>query len=147
MDREDLAWAAGFFDGEGCFSSPRTTRFPIITQSELDPLERFRRAVGTGKIYAPYRYDQSDRWTGKPQYKYQATGLQAVQAIAEMLWFKLAAAKRDQAYTVLALARTCRKGHPKVRGHKACGQCTAEYWAARRLAKGQVDFGFSVGVR
>ena len=64
-DREEIAWAAGFFDGEGCFSYIQKARYVClrIGQSELEPLERFREAVGLGKIYGPYSHTHKDRWS------------------------------------------------------------------------------------
>jgi LAGLIDADG DNA endonuclease family protein len=133
--RVDLAWAAGFFDGEGCFSYVRSSRYPCvsITQTEPGILDRFRSVLGVGKIYGPYTSKVRDGWRRKPHYFYRAHGFADVQAIAGMLWFALGTIKRTQACQVLAQrSRTCRRGHPKVLGHSGCGTCTAEYWAARR---------------
>jgi len=54
-DERELAWAAGFFDGEGSMSphiDKRPGRRPSlqleIEQTSQQPLERFRRAVGQG---------------------------------------------------------------------------------------------------
>jgi hypothetical protein len=137
VDREELAWAAGFFDGEGCFSYSEAGQYVCIsiTQSERHPLDRFCEAVGTGKVHGPYRQHQRDRWSKKPQYVFRSNGHDAVQAIAAMLWFKLGPTKRLQASTVLKRARRCRRGHPKVKGHKGCGVCQAAYWQSRRDAK------------
>lgn len=65
MDRQELAWAAGFFDGEGSAwaqaQKGRRTRQPYaqINQADSDGvpevLERFHRAVGCGQIYGPKR--------------------------------------------------------------------------------------------
>lgn len=65
MDRHELAWAAGFFDGEGWANAVahkgRRTRQPHaqINQSDdsgiPDALERFRGAVGVGRIGGPER--------------------------------------------------------------------------------------------
>lgn len=54
----DLAWAAGFWDGEGNANAYlKGERWQIqaaVTQIHLDTLERFRDIVGVGKIYGPY---------------------------------------------------------------------------------------------
>src|SRR5258708_1520938 len=54
-DREQLAWAAGFYDGEGCVGCYRTggrakpsSLNMSVTQKGSEPLERFQRAVGLG---------------------------------------------------------------------------------------------------
>lgn len=53
----ELAWAAGFFDGEGSASVLKAQRdkyaYPrlSLSQKNIIPLERFHKAVGYGKIY------------------------------------------------------------------------------------------------
>src|SRR4051812_29153628 len=52
---EEIAWAAGLFEGEGCFSAyayrKTTARIRATLGSvDLDVLERFERIVGMGKI-------------------------------------------------------------------------------------------------
>lgn len=135
IDREELAWAAGFFDGEGCFSYVKTARYGVatISQTSPEPLQRFQRAVGgLGKIYGPYEQKaHRDRWSRKPQWSFRAQRRDDVQAIAAMLWFKLGTVKRSQAVEVLRLtARTCRRGH-RLTGH-SCPQCIADAWASKR---------------
>lgn len=56
----ELAWAAGFFEGEGSvFQHSTKTKVPRVAMS-LDQtdapelIERFFRAVGLGKTYGPY---------------------------------------------------------------------------------------------
>ena len=134
--RVSLAWAAGFFDAEGCFSS--TARVGIcvsITQSDREPLERFRTAVGIGKIYGPYQANINDGYVRKPHYFFRAHGNERVQAILAMLWPWLGATKRQQALDRLVWTTTCRNGHPKKPGHTGCGECTKAYWVARREAR------------
>ena len=77
MSREtDIAWCAGFFDGEGCarcsWSRPneRTGRIsPILSvsvpqaASNVEVLEFFQSVVEMGKIRGPYPMPN-----GKPQY-------------------------------------------------------------------------------
>jgi hypothetical protein len=135
IDREELAWAAGFFDGEGCFSYTNAGRFPMIRigQTEREPLDRFHTVVGElGKVYGPYNLQRPGRLSKKPQWAFQVTGHERVQAIAALLWFKLGSTKRAQAAGVLERSRTCAKGHPRIAGQQGCGTCTAEYWRQRR---------------
>jgi len=91
-NREELAWAAGFFDGEGSFSWTEPAAFgcAVINQTNRESLERFKGAVaGLGKIYGPYEPRHKDRWSRKPQWAFRAHRREHVQAIAVMLWFKL----------------------------------------------------------
>ena len=59
MKETELAWAAGFFEGEGCVSIVRTTfgRITLVLTQAGDPwtLGRFRNAVGgRGRVRGPY---------------------------------------------------------------------------------------------
>src|SRR5438093_690756 len=66
-DSEALAWAAGFFDGEGHAGTviPRGHAFPrfqlVVTQYECTTLERFQSAVGLGRIYTANKPAPSGR--------------------------------------------------------------------------------------
>lgn len=66
----ELAWAAGFFDGEGCFGlrsngagGDKCYGTVEISQAHPEVLERFHRAVGgVGNITGPYdRKDGTSR--------------------------------------------------------------------------------------
>lgn len=46
----DVAWAAGFLEGEACFSKSKTTINIQCSQVQREPLERLQRIFG-GKIY------------------------------------------------------------------------------------------------
>lgn len=101
MNREELAWAAGFFDGEGTTSAfMHVNRWQIqlaVSQNNLDTLERFQAAVhGVGKIYGPY-----DRNRKNPIYTYKIGGYERVQAVISMLWPWLTPHKKEQAATAL----------------------------------------------
>lgn len=56
----EIAWAAGFFDGEGCTSVSRKgpwRQVQMFVAQSGSPvlLHRFRRAVQTGRVRGPYR--------------------------------------------------------------------------------------------
>lgn len=58
MRELDLAWAAGFFDGEGCISTvrvgnPRNYVYIniFVSQNDIRPLEKFLRIFPGGRIY------------------------------------------------------------------------------------------------
>ncbi len=138
-DREELAWAAGFFDGEGSFSWTARAAFgcAVIGQTNPESLERFQRSVGgLGKIYGPDVPRHKDRWSRKPQWAYRAHRREHVQAVAAVLWFQLGPIKRQQATKVLmSYPRRCAKGHPLRPPHHGCSKCVANAWAAKREAK------------
>lgn len=99
LDTHELAWAAGFFDGEGTTTGdakagrPRT--FLSVAQSgDPDLLHRFQSAVGgLGRVNGPWAKSRGYR----PQYAYQIHGFEAVQAVIAMLWPWLGETKREQA--------------------------------------------------
>ena len=63
----ELAWAAGFFDGEGSVSVVQrphgTYWYPLVQvgNKEMGPVERFREIIGTGFIFTR-RQDGFNMW-------------------------------------------------------------------------------------
>lgn len=93
MDNE-LAWAAGFFDGEGSIGVIRRdgTLHVQIGQNDPRPLDRFARAVGTGQVRGPYGPYLPGR---KPQWKFTAYGVEAA-AVMDRLMPYLSGPKQEQ---------------------------------------------------
>ena len=108
--REDLAWVAGFFDGEGCITprkyhpksgGPSTYYAQMCTvQNSLEVLEKCKRVTGIGHISGP---QQKLFLKGKTRYQWQANGFEQIQALLAMMWEWLGTKKREQAIRVLAL--------------------------------------------
>src|ERR1700687_802810 len=100
LDRAELAWAAGFFDGEGSTilhrdaSRPGYLRLEVcVPQAGHDAvpsvLVRYQRAVGgLGRIVGPERDDL---------YKWLSCGRLEAMAVVALLWDQLGQAKRRQA--------------------------------------------------
>lgn len=108
IDREELAWAAGFLDGEGCFTGAyRTvtkdtrTFYPLLTVSQVHrpSLRRLQRVFHAGSIIK--RPAQQVGWSD--QWLYQVNGFEKVQAITAMVWIWLGRVKREQAARCLQL--------------------------------------------
>lgn len=120
INREELAWAAGFFDGEGHtkvmhpvrrYGNKPTTRLQLsIAQVSKETLEKFKSAVGSlGKIYGPYGpYKQNQ----KPYYQYTTTTYEEAQAVIAMLWHWLGSIKRNQASISNIIASLVKSCHP-----------------------------------
>lgn len=74
---EMLAWAAGFFEGEGCVTANRNGHKLTLSlvNTDLEMLERFRDVVGIGAIRAARK-----GVVGKEQYVWQVYGDKAVLA-------------------------------------------------------------------
>lgn len=145
--REELAWAAGFFDGEGwtgTISNNGEKHYArmAIHQVHLPSLERFQRAVlGLGRIGGPYDHSGG---RNKPIYKWQVTNYAEVQAVGVLLIGFLAAEKADQWTAAMRKATftyhgsdRCSKGHEQAKyrnKHGQCRECLRIYAADRRAA-------------
>lgn len=97
MKETELAWAAGFFDGEGTtccvFNNEYRSIRLSVPQNEVEPLERFQRAIGgLGVIYPPY--------TGST-YSLQITGWPGVKRVIDLLFPYWCDPKRTQAMTAV----------------------------------------------
>ena len=94
----EIAWAAGFWDGEGSAYIERVkradgTKSPVLRlwlgQIDPRPLERFARAVGTDRpVLGPYNHTHmcNLRFSAKAE----------VERVIELLWPYLGEAKREQ---------------------------------------------------
>lgn len=102
VDRENLAWAAGLFDGEGTTGHNRkSTALQVrVGNTDVRLLDRFRLAVGgLGQIHGPYgRQDERHK---QPMYVWHVSSFENCQAVLAMLWFRLGAFKQQQASIAL----------------------------------------------
>ena len=97
MNRENLAWAAGLFEGEGCFTAWKSykrkdgkTRIYLrasMSSTDKDVLEKFVATVGIGKVYNHRDGTVMSHpavKTQKPSWQWSVSGKQAVE-VGEML--------------------------------------------------------------
>lgn len=101
--REDLAWAAGLFEGEGCFSTRRTGRpdrslTAAIKSIDPDTLPRFQKIVRVGNVTGPHRYKRK-----KPVWYWQVGSFEGVQHVMASLWAWLSARRRARVIELLTL--------------------------------------------
>lgn len=115
IDRDVLAWAAGFVDAEGCFSFTLRARFASVrvSQTHRDPLDRLAAALKIGRVRGPFAVQSPTRPSIKEQYSYYAYGARALK-VSELLWPYLAGAKRLQA---LRMRERVRQFNPRVSQH------------------------------
>ncbi len=118
VERENLAWAAGFYDGEGSTASYHAyTRVHMakngkqsilssdnismgISQIDRRVLERFQSIVGgAGAINGPYK---DKRPTSSPIWAYRVSGVNNVREILRKLWPWLGEVKKEQAEKALS---------------------------------------------
>ena len=95
MDRHELAWAAGFFDGEGWANRSGRSVQTRINQASLDDMPtvllRFQRVVGVGRLKGPHREK------GKQDlYWWEATSRSDIARVADLIGPWLCPVKRSQ---------------------------------------------------
>lgn len=123
-DEYELAWAAGFYDGEGSAgfysngSSSRSMRLcASVAQKDLRPLRRFQRALGFGRIGNIAAQSGVSYW--------RVTSEPDVRRLSQLLWPHLSEPKREQFTRVLSAfdARPVvqRKAQRGVAAH--CTEC------------------------
>lgn len=88
----DYAWAAGFWDGEGCVSltyrqfsknTPRIPRIVVqIAQVDRRVLDRFQQIVGYGNVLGPYEQVNKN---AKDYYVWRVEGVLHLAKIRDML--------------------------------------------------------------
>jgi hypothetical protein len=107
----ELAWAAGFLDGEGCIRAKKTGSQPYlsITMPQVDPrpLQRFARVVG-GRINGPYDRKGGNNPNARPCYELVAYSREAW-PILSALWPFLSEPKREQAKRTIRKLYTDRR--------------------------------------
>lgn len=159
MRREELAWAAGFFDGEGYagtrWGRSRVRRYPVpaltISQNETTTLERFRAAVGgLGRVSR-----RSTNPRGGAEFAWATTNWREAQTVIALLWRYLSGPKRDQASPVLRRWKEhvasgrwekpfCLRGHDRLvagtlytspKGKRHCRLCASEQARERRARR------------
>ena len=111
-NREELAWAAGFFDGEGSTSLAvgKKNKLPriSISQKKSECLYKFRRIVGFGNVYGPLR-DYNI-------HVYSIQNAKGIDTTLTLLWPHLSEVKREQAIRCgfqLGVIRSPKLGRPK----------------------------------
>ena len=95
---EQVAWAAGLFEGEGCFTI--SARYPRVklNSTDEDVLRRFHDTVGVGQV----RVDDSLRGRGyKRQWEWYVGNREGVKVVIDLLWPWLGQRRRARAAQLL----------------------------------------------
>lgn len=144
---EDVAYAAGLFEGEGSVYVPKqrgTVRLTMCS-TDLEPLERLVNVWG-GKICGPYAYKGR-----KPIYHWTQCGWERVESIYREIRTLLSPRRRRQFEAALTNPRRqelhynrlkthCRNGHAyderntrmSITGERVCRTCRREQASERR---------------
>jgi hypothetical protein len=104
---QELAWAAGLFEGEGCITSGSSgqehlpTVILTLSSSDEDTLRRFASAVGVGHVSGP-RVPKDGR---KPMWSWHCARFEDAQFVIAALWSGLGSRRRARAGEVLLAVR------------------------------------------
>ena len=138
MSEYEHAWAAGFFDGEGCTTFSNRYMYMQVKQVDEYGLRRFHSAIGgIGKIHLGRR--------PRPIFVWRAGGRHAM-AVMEIIGPHLSLAKREQykrcfeSWDEIRYHKGfCRQGHEltpeNTRPDRACRICQREKQRARYHAQ------------
>jgi intein/homing endonuclease len=155
MDREDIAWFAGLFEGEGTIVLPSANNSTsmAIFMTDRDVLERIHEITGTGSVRGPY-YDKrgSNR---KPIYKWatnkHADVVRLLLAIYPLMGERRRSRIADATNRLTDFHRgnllkknQCKKGHigrmrPTSKGGRMCQECWNERQRERRAAEKRIE--------
>jgi len=116
MKDTDYAWAAGFWDGEGCVSltyrqwSENTPRIPriVVQVAQVDRrvLDRFQSVVGYGNVLGPYKPRSNN---AQPYHVWRVEGVPHLQRMRDLLAPYLGEVKLNQMDIALEARRVWEK--------------------------------------
>lgn len=117
MRATELAWCAGFLDGEGYFafsqhSGGRGQMKIQVSQIDRRPLDRLAASLG-GTVRGPYVVKNPN---GRPQWSWSLTSFEGVQHAIALAWPWLCQPKRDQAHAAMTRCRAHWAANPSRRG-------------------------------
>jgi hypothetical protein len=138
LDTHEVAWAAGFFDGEGCSYFTRNQRGvvqPCTEVNQVHPavLHRFQRALdGVGSMRV--RPDHP-KHRPNPMWSFYTRSWRPTLTVLTLLWPYLGIVKREQASRVFAQYQTEIDHNPLI------GRPNMQHlWTATACPLGHTDF-------
>ena len=138
--RENIAWAAGLFEGEGCISSGRAGIRLSLGMTDKDVVEKFLSIVGVGTIGKPTSLPNR-----KPCWYWVLYKVEHSQAVLAALWPFLGQRRRARAVELIQRwaslkpkrkhRKSCPQGHEyneantyhSPSGSRQCRQCKVAY--------------------
>lgn len=103
--REEIAWAAGLFEGEGCISQGRGILVLRLNSTDEETPLRFCRIVQGGTVYGPYRNTQRDGYARKPFWVWVGESVDALETL-RLIFPWLSARRRARAQELIAQERS-----------------------------------------
>lgn len=102
--REQLAWAAGLFEGEGSFTFAKRGKYVSIVaelgMTDADRVELFHSIIGVGNV-TKHSKPLKDYW--KPVSIWKVASFEGTQHTIATLWFWLGPRRRNRAQEILKL--------------------------------------------
>lgn len=102
VNREKLAWAAGLFEGEGCFTSwsgdGKRYLQCILASTDKDVVYKFKEIVGFGSIHP-----EKLKVGYKQSWRFRVSSFEKCQALICMLWPWLGERRKARALEILSL--------------------------------------------
>jgi hypothetical protein len=98
----EVAWAAGFFEGEGTITQSGGRLVVRLNNTDPEPVYRFANIVGFGEVYGPYQYEQPDRRKRKPFWVWLAEEYEGLEVL-ELLWPWLSGRRHCQALDLVPM--------------------------------------------
>ena len=99
VDEKELAWAAGFYEGEGCIGAYQYGRRLVLRMSVVntdpEPMQRFYKAVGVGYVTGP-NHPPAFKAHWKPRYVWQAQTREAIETVVKLLYGELSVRRQQQ---------------------------------------------------
>ena len=118
---EDIAWAAGLFEGEGCIHRRRGKLNLSVQMTDRDVVDRFARAVSVGGVAA--KPQPGVRAYYKPTWRWNASGEEAAWLLTQFMpWLGDRRRARAAEETTLFEQRKALAYQPR-----ACLHCGAEF--------------------
>src|SRR5689334_25276809 len=92
--RENLAWAAGLFEGEGSITITKSGAVLVVNMTDKDVLERFSAILGMGKLYGPIKPRIAHH---KEQWLWKVGAAHETQAVLAAFWCFLGSRRKARA--------------------------------------------------
>lgn len=142
--RENLAWAAGLFEGEGCiFVSKKKGITLYLSMTDEDVVRKIHSTMGVGKVNGPYKQvaGTSRKESYKPAWTWSVGRAEMVQAVLAAFWCFLGERRKRKAKEAIllgatkrpkgALVTSCKRGHEYTQentymnrlGYRQCREC------------------------
>lgn len=93
----EIAWAAGFFEGEGTITQCNGRLVTRVKNTDEEPIYHFASIIRFGEVYGPYHHPgQADGCKRKPYWVWHAEEYEALEVL-ELLWPWLSGRRKGQA--------------------------------------------------